>query len=158
MSSWWNSLSGRERQLVGIGGILLLIALLYWGGWRPLIQGIETAEQQRDVQRGTLAWMQLRAADLPQGQGRTGRQPDLSTTLEAVATTTSKQLGLYLTRLQPLDKQLQLELNPVEFERLMNWLVIMERDYAVSVQMIELAAEGGKGMVKVRRLQVGRNE
>jgi len=31
MSSWWNSLSGRERQLVGIGGILLLIALLYWG-------------------------------------------------------------------------------------------------------------------------------
>ena len=78
--------------------------------------------------------------------------------MEAVATTTSKQLGLSLTRLQPLDKQLQLELNPVEFERLMNWLVIMERDYAVSVQMIELAAEGGKGMVKVRRLQVGRNE
>jgi len=158
MSSWWNSLSGRERQLVGVGGILLLIALLYWGAWRPLIQGIETAEQQRDVQRGTLAWMQLRAADLPQVQGRTGRQPDLATTLEAVATTTSKQLGLSLTRLQPLDKQLQLELNPLEFERLMNWLVIMERDYAVSVQMIELAAEGGKGMVKVRRLQVGRNE
>lgn len=158
MSSWWNSLSGRERQLVGIGGILLLIALLYWGAWRPLNQGIETAEQQRDAQRGTLAWMQLRAADLPQTQGRSGRQPDLSTTLEAVATTTSKQLGLSLTRLQPLDKQLQLELNPVEFERLMNWLVIMERDYAVSVQMIELAAEGGKGMVKVRRLQVGRNE
>ncbi len=40
----------------------------------------------------------------------------------------------------------------------MNWLVIMERDYAVSVQMIELAAEGGKGRVKVRRVQVGRTE
>ena len=49
-----------------------------------------------------------------------------------------------------------MELNALEFERLMNWLVVMERDYGVRVQMIELTAEGGKGMVKVRRLQLGR--
>ncbi|MGL4752877.1 MAG: type II secretion system protein GspM [Aeromonadaceae bacterium] len=45
---------------------------------------------------------------------------------------------------------------PLEFERLMNWLVIMERDYGVTPQLIELAREGGKGMVRVRRLQLGR--
>jgi general secretion pathway protein M len=157
MSSWWNSLSERERRLVAIGGSLCVVGLLYWGAWRPFSTGIETAEHQRDLQRDTLVWMQLRAADLPRQQGG-GRQPDLHTTLEAVATLSSRQLGLSLTRLQPLDKQLQVELNPVEFERLVNWLVLMERDYGVAVQTIELAAEGGKGMVKVRRLQVGRNE
>lgn len=49
-----------------------------------------------------------------------------------------------------------MELQVLEFERLMNWLVVMERDYGVSVKVIELAAEGGKGMVRVRRLQLGR--
>ena len=155
MMSWWNSLTTRERLLVGVGGGFLLLALVYWGAWRPFMDSIDTAERQRAVQRETLSWMQLRAGDLSR-QPAGGRQPDLTTTLEAVANTTSRQLGVSLTRLQPTEQDLLVELNALEFERLMNWLVVMERDYGVRVQMIELTAEGGKGMVKVRRLQLGR--
>ena len=155
MMSWWNSLTTRERLLVGVGGGFLLLALVYWGAWRPFMDSIDTAERQRAVQRETLSWMQLRAGDLSR-QPPGGRQPDLTTTLEAVANTTSRQLGVSLTRLQPTEQDLLVELTTLEFERLMNWLVVMERDYGVRVQMIELAAEGGKGMVKVRRLQLGR--
>ncbi len=155
MKSWWNSLSQRERLLVGIGGASLLLMMIYWGAWRPFSNSIETAEQQLSKQREALSWMQLRAGDLRQ-QPAGARQPDRSTTLEAVANTTSRQLGVSLTRLQPTEQDLLVELQVLEFERLMNWLVVMERDYGVSVKVIELAAEGGKGMVRVRRLQLGR--
>ena len=155
MKSWWNSPSLRERLLVGIGGASLLLMVIYWGAWRPFSNSIETAEQQLSKQREALSWMQLRAGDLRQ-QPAGARQPDRSTTLEAVANTTSRQLGVSLTRLQPTEQDLLVELQVLEFERLMNWLVVMERDYGVSVKVIELAAEGGKGMVRVRRLQLGR--
>ena len=155
MKSWWNSLSQRERLLVGIGGASLVLMVIYWGAWRPFNDSIETAEQQLGKQRAALSWMQLRAGDLRQ-QPAGARQPDRSTTLEAVANTTSRQLGVSLTRLQPTEQDLLVELQVLEFERLMNWLVVMERDYGVSVKVIELAAEGGKGMVRVRRLQLGR--
>lgn len=155
MKSWWNSLSQRERLLVGIGGALLVLMVIYWGAWRPFNNSIESAEKQLSKQREALSWMQLRAGDLRQ-QPAGARQPDRSTTLEAVANTTSRQLGVSLTRLQPTEQDLLVELQVLEFERLMNWLVVMERDYGVSVKVIELAAEGGKGMVRVRRLQLGR--
>ena len=155
MKSRWNSLSQRERLLVGVGGALLVLMVIYWGAWRPFSNSIETAEQQLSKQREALSWMQLRAGDLRQ-QPAGARQPDRSTTLEAVANTTSRQLGVSLTRLQPTEQDLLVELQVLEFERLMNWLVVMERDYGVSVKVIELAAEGGKGMVRVRRLQLGR--
>ena len=100
MMSWWNSLTTRERLLVSVGGGLLLLALVYWGAWHPFMNSIDTAERQRAVQRETLSWMQLRAGDLSR-QPAGGRQPDLATTLEAVANTTSRQLGVSLTRLQP---------------------------------------------------------
>ena len=155
MKSWWNSLSQRERLLVGVGGALLVLMVIYWGAWRPFSNSIETAEQQLSKQREALSWMQLRAGDLRQ-QPAGARQPDRSTTLEAVANTTSRQLGVSLTRLQPTEQDLLVELQVLEFERLMNWLVIMERDYGVTARLVELASEGGKGLVRVRRLQLGR--
>ena len=71
---------------------------------------------------------------------------------------TSRQMGLTLTRLQPLNNQLQVETEDLEFDRLVNWLVTMERDYGVRVKLIELSAgEQHTGVVKLRRLQVGRD-
>ena len=155
MKSWWLSISPRERRMVLLAGGSLLLAILYWGMWRPFQQSVTYAERQLKMQQETLSWMQLRAPDAMALRGG-GRSVDLGMTLEGVANQSARQLGLSLSRLQPIDKQLQVELAPRELERLMNWLVIMERDYGVTPQLIELAREGGKGMVRVRRLQLGR--
>lgn len=36
MMSWWSQLNERERRLVGIGGPLLLLAIIYWVPFDPL--------------------------------------------------------------------------------------------------------------------------
>lgn len=156
MKQWWYSISLRERRLVLIAFSSLLLAFLYWGMWQPFHQHVEDAQRQLKVQQETLNWMQMRAGDVVALRSSGARPIDVNMTLEAVANQTARQLGLSLTRLQPMDKQLQVELAPVEFERLMNWLVIMERDYGVTARLVELASEGGKGLVRVRRLQLGR--
>ncbi len=158
MMSWWAQLNERERRLVGIGGPLVLLAIIYWGAWAPFRAHLHDVERQLASQRNTLAWMAQKGAEIRQLQSTGGNRVDLSMTLEAVVNLTSRQSGLSLTRLQPMDKELLVEIEQVEFERLINWLVVMERDYGVAVKVIELGAEGErKGLVKIRRLQVGRD-
>ena len=116
-------------------------------------------ERQLASQRNTLAWMAQKGGEIRQLQSSGSNRVDLSMTLEAVVNLTSHQLGLTLTRLQPMDKELLVEIDQVEFERLVNWLVVMERDYGVGVKVIEIGTEGErKGTVKIRRLQVGRDK
>ena len=159
MMSWWSQLNERERRLVGIGGPLLLLAIIYWGAWTPFQQHVQEVERQLASQRNTLAWMAQKGGEIRQLQSSGGNRVDLSMTLEAVVNLTSHQLGLTLTRLQPMDKELLVEIDQVEFERLVNWLVVMERDYGVGVKVIEIGPEGErKGTVKIRRLQVGRDK
>lgn len=156
--SWWAQLNERERRLLSIGGPLLLLAILYWGAWAPFRQHVEDTERQLASQRNTLAWMAQKGAEIRQLQAAGGSRVDLTMTLEAVVNLTSRQSGLSLTRLQPMDKELLVEIEQVEFDRLINWLVAMERDYGVGVKVIEIGTEGErKGIVKIRRLQVGRD-
>lgn len=158
MINWWQGLNDRERRLVAICGPLLLFAILYWGIWSPFSAHVQEVEQQLQKQRNTLAWMQKKGGEIKALQASGGNRVDLTMTLEGVVNLTSRQMGLTLTRLQPLNNQLQVETADIEFDRLVNWLVTMERDYGVRVKLIELAAgEQRTGVVKLRRLQVGRD-
>ncbi|MGL4753118.1 MAG: type II secretion system protein GspM, partial [Aeromonadaceae bacterium] len=40
MKSWWLSISPRERRMVLLAGGSLLLAILYWGMWRPFQQSV----------------------------------------------------------------------------------------------------------------------
>lgn len=158
MKAWWLSLQERERRLVLGSALLTLLAVLYWGLWQPFSRNIEDAERQRQAQRETLSWMQSKAQEFRTLKMAGGAAPDLSMSLDAVANQTARQAGITLARMQPMDRQLQVEVGSLEFDRLINWLSVMERDYGVSAKLLELAADGGKGQVKVRRLLLGRNE
>lgn len=155
MKRWWESISARERRLVMGMAAALLLALVWWGLIAPFRAQHVEAERQLHQQRETLAWMLQHAGEV-QAVRPAGPAPDRSLTLEAVVNQTARQAGITLTRLQPLDKQLQVEPGVMEFDRLVNWLARMERDYAVQATLLELVAEDGKGRVRVRRLQVGR--
>ena len=158
MINWWQGLNERERRLVAICGPLLLIAILYWGLWTPFANHVAEVKQQLQNQRNTLAWMQQKGGEIKALQASGGNRVDLNMTLEGGVNLTSRQMGLTLTRLQPLNNQLQVETEDLEFDRLVNWLVTMERDYGVRVKLIELSAgEQHTGVVKLRRLQVGRD-
>ena len=158
MINWWHGLNDRERHLVSIGAPILLFALLYWGIWTPFSNYVQEVEDQLQTQRNTLAWMQKKGGEIKALQASGGNRVDLNMTLEGVVNLTSRQMGLTLTRLQPINNQLQVETADIEFDRLVNWLVTMERDYGVRVKLIELAAgEQHTGVVKLRRLQVGRD-
>ena len=157
MKRWWYGISARERRLVMGMGAAVLLALIWWGVIAPFRAQHDDAERQLHTQRETLAWM-LQHAGAVQADRPSGPAPDRSLTLEAVVNQTARQAGITLTRLQPLDKQLQVEPGVLEFDRLVNWLARMERDYAVQATLLELVAEDGKGRVRVRRLQVGRAE
>jgi type II secretory pathway component PulM len=35
--NWWNSLSQRERIMVGLGAVLIVAAICWYGVWRPAV-------------------------------------------------------------------------------------------------------------------------
>lgn len=59
--AWWQSISPRERILVAGGGVALLIAVIYWGGIKPLNDRAELAQNRINNERNLLAWVQKKA-------------------------------------------------------------------------------------------------
>ncbi len=53
----WHQLNSRERLLVSIAGVVLLICVVYFALWQPLQNGIDQRELQRNAQQDTLSWV-----------------------------------------------------------------------------------------------------
>ncbi len=157
MNAWWAGLSEREQRLLGMAGGVLLLALLYWGAWRPFAARLEQAERRVATQQQTLAWMQAQEPALQRLQGRRGGHQGKNTPLDAVVAQTARQFQLQISRLQPSGAQLQLEMTQADFNQLLGWLQRLEQEFGIRAQQLELSAlEPYQGQVRVRRLLLGR--
>lgn len=64
LAARWQTVSGRERQLVVVGLALLLLALLWWVGVAPALATLRSAQTQRqllDAQLQQMQSLQMRA-------------------------------------------------------------------------------------------------
>lgn len=69
LALWWQGLAARERRVLSAGGLLVLLALLWWGAvqpaWRTLVQAPGEHErldaQLQQMQREAAEAQQLRA-------------------------------------------------------------------------------------------------
>ncbi|MGY3926970.1 GspM family type II secretion system protein ExeM [Aeromonas simiae] len=157
LRAWWGSISPREQRLVGIGGVSLLVGLLYWGVWQPLADRVAERERQVAAQQRTLGWLKEKGEMVLALQAVTGRQVDTGGTLEGVINRTASNHKITIARLQPQGQDLQVWIDTIPFDSLLLWIAELTDRYGIQVQVIEIARENQPpGMVKVRRLQLSR--
>ena len=80
---WWNGLILREKQLVSVCGVFLIIGFLYWGIWTPISNAEIEAERGLQAQQSTLNFVKQTANKIA-GLKESGNKASFSGSLSAV--------------------------------------------------------------------------
>ncbi len=156
IKAWWKALSQREQHLLLGAGSALVIAILYWGVWKPLNQRATEAQNKINQQRQLLTWVEHKANQITVLKRAGGTVNVSDEGLNQVINETTTRFKIDLIRMQPRNDALQVWVQPLPFDTLVNWLVYLQQSYGISTQFIDLSKTDKNGMVEVNRLQLGR--
>ena len=155
MKEWWHSRTPQDRSAILIGASVVGLLLIYLFGWLPFNKQIAVKRGLVEGQLATLEWMKKSAAEirsLRSGQTR----PDTRVSNEALLTLvdrTAKQnhLSKYIQRLKPQNNDsVQLWLEHAPFDRLVQWLGLLARQYAIGLDSISVDRDEASGLVDAR--------
>ncbi len=156
MRNWWNNLSERERWIVGGGGALTLLFLLYALAWRPFQTNLRNLRQTVATQRQDLAWMRQAALEVKRlstspasASARQGNPQSLLTLVDQTARAAG--LGPVMKRIEPQgEDKLRVQFEQVSFDQLVRWLGSLEQEYGVTSASVTLDRQAEAGRVDAR--------
>jgi len=122
---WWKDLSQRERRLIACGGIFLLIFILIYGIWLPLINDNKSLQQKISHQHALIQWMKPAVAALRQAKNTSSTPIDTTLPLINIIETSlaDSPLSKAPRQVNALnDKKIQVEFERVVFDTLTLWL------------------------------------
>ena len=152
---WWVSLSEREQQLSLVSAAFLLLAVIYWGAWKPLADQLQESEKQLRNAQQTLTWVQDKATVLVQagvGKQKAGAE---QLTLVQIVNSSGRQYGIKFSRIVNKKDQIEVWISDVEFEQFVRWLTALNNQYFVSVITTDFSKIDREGHIKVNRLLLG---
>jgi len=154
MKAHWQQLEQKEKQLISVLIATLLLAGGYWLLWQPLQNDIINTQRKVNVQTQTLADVKTigqKIIDLQGGQGKRAEVGDLN----QLVSRSAARNQIVITRIQAKADNLQVWIDDVNFNQFTAWLEQLNKQYGIEIQNIDLSVSDAKGMVKVRRLQLG---
>lgn len=153
---WFNSLEAREQLLVKMGSSILIVAMFYGLVWAPMNNTIANQTKLLAQQQALSTWVIQQEAKVLQFRRQGPGKATLKGSLVQAVNQTAKASQITLTRIQPNDEEVQVWIDEVEFNTLMAWLDSLDKT-GVQVLQADINESGGAGMVKVRRLQLGKS-
>ena len=156
MKERWLQLNIREQRLVIAMASVVLVFILYSTIWAPLNNNIEAASKKIERQQELLAWIQKNTAIYKSAAGA-GASKNRNTSLSSLVNQTAGRNNIEITRMQPQGESIQVWIDEVPFDNLLNWLEYLALKEGVRVKAIDIAHAEQAGVVKIRRLQLGRS-
>ena len=155
MKAWWDSLSRRERHLIGSGMALTLALLIYALAWQPFRASYHRLQQSVAEQRADLAWMRQVAQEVQRlsgaGENAHATADGRSLLTRVDQTARAAGFGPALKRIAPQgNEQLSVQLDAVEFDRLIPWLATLERNQRIVIINLSADRTAAAGRVNVR--------
>jgi general secretion pathway protein M len=126
VKDWYLGLEPRERLIVGIGAVLVLLAVIWGLLINPLYNASAAATSRIEAKRGTLTFLRAAAAELSTATHLPAARPDLAgQSLVVIVDRSARQAGLgpALTNNQPIgDDGIRVRLENASFEAVARWL------------------------------------
>ncbi len=150
MKEWFEQLEQRERLLVAVAGVLLILALVVLLIIRPISSQTSSGLERVADKRALLTELEQVAERIgPQGGGispLTGANTD-SLVVVVDQTTRSAGLATYLKRNQPDGaNSIRLRFENAPFDSIVEWLAELQVNFSMSATSanIDMAAEPGR--------------
>ncbi len=152
MKDWFANLEQREQWMVGGGGVLVLVIVLWAFVWLPLDRGqqrleagVETWQSALSDMRG-IAARQGSSGESSQPRGDFGNQSPV-----VIVDRTLRDLNLNsaVQRRQPTPNGIRVEFEDIAFDQLVVWLGDMYASYGMAVQNGSIGQTGRNGPGRV---------
>ena len=137
MNQWWSDRQPRERTLLGGVGVLVLLFVVFQFLLMPLADYRASARDQHEAALAMLQEVEAGARTIHALQAAAGERPEGAA--RTVVATTATELGLAITRLQPLESnELDVWLDDVASPLLYAWVGrLQERGIPVTRAVIQ---------------------
>jgi general secretion pathway protein M len=156
MKAWWQQLKSSEQRLVAIMAVAVVSFLFYSMVWQPLANNISKTQQKLVRQQVLLSWVQENTQRYQQAK-RNGASGRSNGSISSIVNRSAGRNNISIARLQPQGEDLQVWINDVPFSQLLGWLEFLANKEGLMVKSIDLSKTDQKGVVNVRRLQLGKS-
>ena len=156
MKTWWQQLKSSEQRLVAIMSFVVALFLFYSMIWQPLVDNISKTQQKLARQQALLTWVQEGTQRYQQAKRR-GASGRSSASISSIVNRSAGRNNISIARLQPQGEDLQVWIDEVPFSQLLGWLEVLANQEGLRVKSIDLSKADRQGVVKVRRLQLGKS-
>lgn len=155
MKAWWQQLKSSEQRLVAIMSLVVVVFLFYSLVWQPLVNNINSTQQKLVRQQALYTWVQESTQRYQQSK-KSGRTTRSNGSLSSIVNSSAGRNNISLARLQPQGEDLQVWIDEVPFTQLLSWLEYLANNEGLLVKSIDLSKADRNGVVRVRRLQLGK--
>lgn len=152
---WYEGLAQRERIAVIVGGVVVILAVFYYGIWRPLNSSVTEGRLRLNSQAEETRWM-LGVRDearLLQASDTQRKIKGRNDSLLSIVDATSRENGMEkaVRRIQPdNDDQATVTLDEANFNQMLFWLRSLQRDYGVAANQMTVSRDDETGTVQAR--------
>ncbi len=140
-------LQEKDRKALSLLTIALAVAVLYFLIWEPIAHWSDKEQMEYERQLSVYEWMQTNAESARQTikkQKSGPGQKDLS----SVVSSTSRQAGIVLSRVQPDRKGLGIWIDDAAYQKLLMWLITLNTRYQIDLQQVKIEKNKEEGRVK----------
>ncbi len=155
MKTWWQQLNIREQRLVLAMSVVISVFVLYGLIWQPLNEKIASTQVKVERQQALLAWVEENTQRYQQTKRNGANNSGAS--LSSIVNRTSRSNNITITRMQPQGDDLQVWIDEISFNQLLSWLEQLASRENLQVKNIDLSLADQQGVVRVRRLQLGKS-
>lgn len=152
----FQQLNAREKLLVSISAVLLIIAMFYWLVWSPLNTSIEKGKASITSQESLLAWVKKNSNRAIQLRQSAGKNAVFNGTLTQAVNQSASRIKIKVSRMQPQGDELQVWVDQAPFNDVLSWLQSLESS-GIQILDIDIAETDAPGQIKIRRLKLGKS-
>ncbi|WP_114785870.1 type II secretion system protein M [Vibrio tetraodonis] len=149
---WWMKASQREQRMLMVCGAFLFLGILYWGIIQPVVQRADAATQRIQNEKQLLTWVKDKADTINQLRAKGGMSSSGLPLNQSISSTASR-FDAELVRVQPRGEELQVWVQPMPFNRLIDWMTFLKENYGVSATFMDIDKGDQEGTVEIKRLQ-----
>jgi general secretion pathway protein M len=152
-----NQMNSRERMLVSVAAVLLVITLIYFIMWKPIADGISERESKIEAQQELLQWVRENTGSYL-AQKSAGAKAENSAQMPGSVTERVTRLAaaakIELSRMQPQSDGLLVVIDQVPFNTLLQFVENLQNQAGLTITHVDATEGDAAGVVRVRRLQV----
>jgi general secretion pathway protein M len=156
MKERWLQLNLREQRLVIMMASVVSFFILYSVIWAPLNENIDAATKKVERRQELLTWVQKSTSVYKNALGA-GASKSRNTSLSSLVNKTAGRSNITIARMQPQGENIQVWIDEVPFDNLLEWLEHLSIKESIKVKSIDITHAEQAGIVKIRRLQLGRS-